>query len=537
MKRFSGTIWHRLRSTKILALTWLGWAFTSTGYGQGKGQNPADFCTTIVPAQIQTFEPKLQPSYWITVSPDGHWLSYMTISGNYMIDVSDHSKGSTLKAPGKVDLQFSADGAYFTLVNKHYSQAKRLSFGVEHGTSWYSVPELLSYFDTNLPHNSPVWDGAEHPHQSRKVRRLAIDRTFFNHYHSMAKFTDDQGVSWHRLMNDLKGASFRDYRFDGDQLIYKPVIYITNSAPLIDPYGNSYLDLPMMSRDGKWFAGFNRDTMTTQIFAIDTDQQRRFVLDLGMETGKVAFSYPNPDSPYFYIAYHVDFVIHEEGNKMTGKMIDRSKDIMVVKLKRVQDGNGLETLEKESYTTVTRTGVIGDGNYYPQWSKDDILYYVQVKKSNGANKSYHFIKVPIAQFAFRPYNLPQSFGDDQDSCQGKNFHQLVAIGAFWSRHCSQFWQHLTSQDAAITAMGLGETTCKNLAEAFDAKEVLAMPRLFRRRTPHNRAGGIRPDGRWTQKAGHSQELVAQPAAISQITKEMLIKACQPWEQLQSECSI
>lgn len=488
----------------------------------------ASICAPIVDSKQVTYDPKLKPSYWITVAPNGHLLSYMTTVGNYMIDVSPQSQGATIKAPGKVDLQFSADGTYFTLVNKHRSAAKRQSFGVEHGTSWYAVKDLLAYFDTSKSHNPAVWDGAEFPHQARKVPRLAIDRTFFNHYHSMGKFTDSDGKVWERIMNDYRGASYRDYHWDQGKLTYKNPVYITSSAPLVDSQGNSYFDLPMMSRDGKWFAGFNRDTMTTQVYAIDPGDQRRLVLDLGMETGKVAFSYPQEGVPYLYLAFHVDFVVHEEGNKMSGAMISRSKDIMVLKLRYYLDDQGQPSLEKVGYATVTRSGVLGNGNYYPQWSADNHLFYVAVDKAKGT-RSHQFVKTHIDRFPFQPFDLPQKYPDYAQGCGKQRFHALVAIGAAWAQQCSQFWRYLSATDAAITAMGLSSDQCAEAAKAWQqsSAQTLQMARLFKPRVPHNRSGRLRPDGRWTMKARNSRELVAERDFLSHLSTADISKACTP----------
>ncbi len=513
-------VWSCALSQRIAALL----AVLILGNPHASAQD--SLCQPLVAAPRREFVPRLQPSYWITVAPSGDYLAYMTVQGNFLIDTSPTSIGAVLVAPGKVDLQFSADEKYFTLVNKHASDAKRISFGVPQGTSWYSFPGLLGFFDKSKLFNEPVWDGLQHPEKARRINPIAIDRTFYNHYHSMAVYKDENGQEWHRILNDLKGASFRDYRWDNGVPQPSDIAYITSGAPLIDQYGNSFIDLPMLSRDGVFFAGFNRQTMTTQIFGISKKRERRLVTDLGMETGKLAFSYPDPASPFLYVAFHVDYVSHEEGNKMTGTILNQAKDVLVIKLRRFKDNDGEESLEKVSYAMITQTGVLGEGNYYPQWSKNGQLYYVEVKRA-GPGKTYRFIQTDPQAFPFRRFDLPQKFSSYATSCGRRQFHSMVALGATWAQHCSQFAAQLTAADAAIYAMGLRGKTCDQAAAAWmnDKQGILAYQRLFALRTPHHIAGYIRPDGRWTQKAEKSLELVAERNELAALKSEDLSKVC------------
>lgn len=469
-----------------------------------------------------TYTPVGQPSFWITVSPDGNTIAYMTPSGNFLMDVSPGSIGSVLKAPGMVDLQFSADGIYYTIVNKHSDRTRR--WGVDQGTSWYLSVDLLAFLDRSKRLSEQVYDGDIHPGRTRAVDRLAIDRDFYNHYHSMGTFTDEKGRKWHRILNDFRGASMRDYMWDEEDLRAREIIHLTSDSSAVDSNGQSYFDLPMLSKNGRYFSAYNRKTMTTQIFKIE-NHRRRMVFDLGIETGKVGFSYSSPHSPYLHIAFHVDLVTYEEGNKMSGKMFRRSKDILIYRLAKRYYSDGTEWLEKDAYAKITSSPSLGEGYYYPKWSRNDRIYFVKVKNS-GPQKTHRFVKFDLAKANFLPFQLPLP-AINKDGFNASQFNRYVALGGMWARLCTNYSRKLSATTAALQMFNMSEKSCYGLAAKWPKlkESVLSNKKLFELHPPHNRKGRIRPDGRWTRKGEDRQESSADAEILDTLTVEDLQETC------------
>lgn len=390
--------------------------------------------------------------------------------GNCIVDLET---GKVSRAPGWYDGQWVKDPdsqGVFTIPNK---------YSVRKGEA---LPGL-----TFFRHKDVIEKGAA-------AAPLFNDPGFGNHYHSIGlleKGVDTNGRPYaiNRVVNDKWGVSLKDYKFilspSGDVESIQavgPERNLTNSGGDTEsartaPIGiadqsphQSYFDLPMISRDGKFFAANNRKTMTTQIYEI-TQTGKRLVADLGFETGKVSFAPRRGNAGDLYIAFHIDQIDPAEGDKMTGVHPGMTKDIVVMRLTEKQDLSGQIIFEPGQMVRVTLSGHMGDGNYYPKWINEKEFVFIESSNNNRQT----FIKVNVDGLNFNNNVVPRPFS----LMTPKQYAASSTLGYYVATACTEFPQKLSAKEAALYSMNLTKENCQKIASNFQHwKDDVHYPKEF-----------------------------------------------------------
>lgn len=432
------------------------------------------FCQTVNPRAIQRMASMPQGEYaawWPEFFEDkssGSSKYYAAVmcsasinsivnGGNCIVDLAT---GQVTKAPGYYDGQWvkdPADESIFTIPNK---------FSVAKGEA---QPGL-----TFFRHRDVIQNGAQAP-------AIYRDPGFGNHYHSfglVARGSDASGkYAINRVMNDKWGVSIKDYRFNldnsGQVLSIQPLgseINLTNGpgdtevmksvpAAIADQNPHqSYYDLPMISRDGRFFAANNRKTMTTQIFEI-VNGSKRLVADLGFETGKVSFAPRKSNSGDLYIAFHIDQIDPAEGDKMTGVHFGMTKDIVVMRLTEKRDATGQLVFEPGKMVRVTLSRQTGDGNYYPKWVNEKELIYIESRNNNQQT----FVKVNADLLDFKNNIVPRPMA----LLTPAQYAASSALGYYVAAVCTNFPTQISAKEASLYTMNLTKSSCRSVAKTWD----------------------------------------------------------------------
>lgn len=187
--------------------------------------------------------------------PGRHALAFSYSDRNALLDLSSHR---VLPAPGFVDLVPAPDGRLFVTPGPHRG-----------GLEFYDAEQV---FD----------DG-------RRAQPRHVDRRMRDQYPSVGVLrSGDVGdrVSYRVLTSWFSSVVFRDYEVtfgSSGGVTVRPL-----GAP-VTPCRTRAVSIPILSRDGSEMAARDESTGTTKIYRLDDEGGCEEVLDLGFQTGKVAF--------------------------------------------------------------------------------------------------------------------------------------------------------------------------------------------------------------------------------------------------------
>lgn len=242
-----------------------------------------------------------RPGAYFRSIPGTLMLAYESEGKNRVVDVTD--SGNYL-APGYIDPIPSPDGLYFMTPRRGRGG---LAF---HDVAW-----------TNDPGRDLSRMGTWEPEP------LFVDGEMQDQYPSIGILETDGSTANYRVLTSWwDGIRYRDYRIQPRDAATSARVR-PRGAPVVACEAFQ-LSIPIMSRDGQEVAARDEATATTKIFRILEGGRCREVLDLGMQTGKVAF-----DPTGRFVAFAVPRGAIRDGNGivgLTGRSADRLTGIFVL---------------------------------------------------------------------------------------------------------------------------------------------------------------------------------------------------------------
>ena len=199
------------------------------------------------------------PGAYFRWVPGTRVIAYEMRGRIYLLDL--RTRVSSL-APGSVDFIPTPDGRLFVTPGPRRS-----------GLQFFDAAEVLE---------------AARRGRAREVRPLYVDPAMTDQYPSVGILDrsdgGDRSVTTYRIMVSwYDRVVYRDYELTLPDWGLRPRGEVVPACPGLQ------VSLPMISKDGSEIAGRDETTATTKLFRMSDDGRCDEVLDLGIQTGKIAF--------------------------------------------------------------------------------------------------------------------------------------------------------------------------------------------------------------------------------------------------------
>lgn len=197
-----------------------------------------------------------RPGAYFRSVPGRATLAYEQGGTIYLLDLAS---GETSTAPGFIDFVPTPDGRFFVTPAEQSA-----------GLAFYDAHEV---FAAGAAGNG--WN----------VEPIYVDRELRDQYPSVGILASEpERIVYRVLTSWFSGITFRDYEIRTD-----------GGDPRVRPLGGRVtacqrLSIPILGPDGQEVAGRDEQSATTKIFALDANGGCREVADLGLQSGKVAWS-------------------------------------------------------------------------------------------------------------------------------------------------------------------------------------------------------------------------------------------------------
>lgn len=380
-----------------------------------------EFCRLKEPATLQVPHPPHHPGYFFKPLPASDQVPYTVNLGdvgraNFIFDLRS---GEERQIPGKFDAVPTPDEKFITIPTEVEDSSGN--------STTVQKRELVFYRYQGLQQSlTPVYRDSEvsGTYQSIGVLSSGPDSIVY-------RIVADQGNQ------NPPQLSIREYEAtlkDGEYQI-RAIGPVRKLCP------NRLLALPMISKDGMELGAYDVNSGETKIFRLGASgDQCSEVLALGFLSGKVDFSFDRKN-----IAFHV---------MNNPKIADRwfsipdSKYVMNVYV-----------YERDTDSIRPITHNLRTNSVYPAYFKDGrILYLNHATDPLTKKKEASFT---IADPSRAP-SLPLDFlrRRMEDTKQERRFHAIVALGSLWSYHCSEFGSQVSATAAALRALSLDSTLCR-----------------------------------------------------------------------------
>ena len=202
-----------------------------------------------------------RPAPYFKVVPGTEWIAWAMDNKVHLLN---YRSGLRKNAPGYIDFIPSPDGRFFVTPGRKelefYDAREVLAAGPRDGLQRGPSPRVL-YADASMPDQYPS---------------IGI----------LSSSADAQVVKYRILTSWFTGVVYRDYEIDWrprNGPVIRPL------APKRVPCEGVHLSLPFISRDGREIGGRDEGTSTTKIYQLDDNGDCKETLDVGLQTGKIAF--------------------------------------------------------------------------------------------------------------------------------------------------------------------------------------------------------------------------------------------------------
>lgn len=273
-----------------------------------------------------------------------------------------------------------------------------------------------------------------------KPNKVFVDEKMPGVYQSIGKRRDSG--DYRVLIADQQDLYFRDYRITA-----KPGMVGAQVEPIQEnrvPVCPGFkLATPMISKDGSQLAALDLDTQTTKVFALQDSGRCTEVVDLGMHTGKVDFSYQENGR---YLAFHKYGYLPEKPTDY----IDVPGDRLV--------GN-VYVYDKQTGDISRLTDNTDSNAVYPAWRANGTLSYLSHPHGATTNPDE---KSTIVTVRFDPQTgSPLNFFNPQPpEVQARR----TALGGLWNQVCSSEAGQMDKEAAALATLNLDSERCRFLVE-------------------------------------------------------------------------
>jgi hypothetical protein len=221
--------------------------------------------TTILPAASEGGRPLVEyeavgtPGAYFRWVPARQAIAYESGQRVYLLDLVD---GRSRLAPGYVDFVPTPDGRYFVTPGPDRD-----------GLSFYDADEVFEVARADT---------------RGSVEPFFADRRMQDQYPSVGILEREESRIVYRVLTSwFTGVVYRDYEVEVDARTGTP--RMRPIAEPVRPCRETSLSIPIMSQDGLEVAARDESTGTTKIFRILSGGRCEEVLDLGVQTSKVAW--------------------------------------------------------------------------------------------------------------------------------------------------------------------------------------------------------------------------------------------------------
>ena len=336
------------------------------------------------------------PRWFFKPLPDSAWIGYLGEGGNKLLNLET---GRVIPVPGNNDAVPTPDGRYLSVP----------------GITLFSMAELLD-------RSQPV------------ETRLAV--ALHGEYQSPGIIAQSETETTYRFIVDQQGPKIRDFevRHRGDA-----EASITAPGKLRRLCPEKQLQLPMIAPNGHEFGAYDVQTGSTHILKINSDDSCESVLNLGIATGKLSFSYDGR-----YVAFHL---AHRE--KFSRDAFEVPEDVYASSVFIVD--RKLLRMARLTHNTISNA-------YYPAYRRDGSLVYLfkPYEKSGG---SFSFVVADPARIhRWVPLAWITGWCDENRPACARS----LALGGLWERVCSQHDKPISPVTASLHRMSLRSQNCTQL---------------------------------------------------------------------------
>ena len=200
-----------------------------------------------------------RPGAYFRWVPGRQALAYESRQRIYLLDLVD---GRSRLAPGYIDFVPTPDGRYFVTPGPDRA-----------GVSFYEADEVFEAARANTPGS---------------VAPFFSDQRMRDQYPSVGILEQGESRTVYRVLTSwFEGIVYRDYEVQVDPR--RAVPQVRPIGEPVVPCTDTSLSIPIMSQDGLEVAARDESTGTTKIFQLLRAGRCIEVLDLGIQTGKVAW--------------------------------------------------------------------------------------------------------------------------------------------------------------------------------------------------------------------------------------------------------
>jgi hypothetical protein len=368
------------------------------------------------------------PSYFAKVTADGRYMCYITDSSNHVMDLNDPS--TQVLIPGPYDPvpapPSGADNQVHTI-----SAPTDDSEPDNSGMQFFDMKEILANMSPGKTTDM---------HATGALKRSFLDPANQSDYQSIGIIP---GTKEHPVYRMLNGSlSVEDYDTRTQPWTIAHAVDVCGG----DKASGTY-QLPMISKTGQELSIYDTADGHTKIMKINPDFSCTEELDLGFGTGKVEFAYDNSA-----ITFHVDNFKVDAANIFSGVSDGVTKNVYMIELKHTANGLQAGALRK-----ITSNEKPGEGSYYPSFTQDGKIVYIQGDREANNNVKYSFHTVNPALMPSVPL-----FTSDNVCASPSSIAAFYALGSMWSKLCSSYSQQLAPGEAALWTLSLDPVACKDL---------------------------------------------------------------------------
>ena len=241
----------------------IGWRVSGTT-SSGRTRFLPTLSTTL-PAAAEGGRPLVEyeavgtPGAYFRWVPGRQALAYESGRRIYLLDLVD---GRSRLASGYIDFIPTPDGRYFVSPGQDRD-----------GLSFYEADEVFEAARADTPGS---------------VAPFFTDRRMRDQYPSVGILEQEESRTVYRVLTSwFEGIVYRDYEVQLDPRTGFPQVRPIGEP--VAPCRETSLSTPIMSQDGTEVAARDESTGTTKIFQMLTTGRCNQVLDLGIQTGKVAW--------------------------------------------------------------------------------------------------------------------------------------------------------------------------------------------------------------------------------------------------------
>jgi hypothetical protein len=337
------------------------------------------------------------PRWFFKPLPEGPWVAYLGEGGNKLLDLE---RGLVIPVPGARDPVPTPDGRFLSVP----------------GITLFALQDLLD--------------------EAKRPTARGIEIPLHGEYQSPGLLAETASAVTYRFIADDSGPVVRDVTLRLDAPGGASVEAIGQRRKLCP---GQRLQLPMLSPDGRELAAYDVEAGSSRIFRIEADYRCTIVTDLGLPTGKLAFSFDGKQ-----VAFHLAHL-----QKLSVKTSDVPND---------RYAHNVFVLDRTSGRIGRLTHNTASNAYYPAYRRDGTLVYLFKPYAASGGRFSFAVADPALIDSWAP--LAWVTGE----CRGRDRSciESLALGSLWAHVCSAQGETTSPKAAALYTLSLHADSCGRL---------------------------------------------------------------------------